>query len=61
LPAISVSVNLSGNTFSQPNLVKLVREILDETGLPAECLKLEITEGMLLENIENTFKAIPPR
>ena len=51
---LSVSVNLSGNTFSQPNLVKLVREILEETKLPAECLKLEITEGVIMENAEAT-------
>jgi diguanylate cyclase (GGDEF)-like protein/PAS domain S-box-containing protein len=51
---LCVSVNLSGGTFSQQNLVKLVREILDESKLPAECLKLEITEGVIMENAAST-------
>lgn len=51
---LCVSVNLSGNTFSQQNLVKLVREILEESKLPPENLKLEITEGVIMDNAEAT-------
>jgi EAL domain-containing protein (putative c-di-GMP-specific phosphodiesterase class I) len=35
-----------------PDLVRDVREILAETGLPPSRLKLEITEGVVLENSE---------
>jgi diguanylate cyclase (GGDEF)-like protein/PAS domain S-box-containing protein len=43
---ITVSVNLSARQFSQTNLVEVVEKVLDETGLPAQYLELEITESM---------------
>lgn len=45
-----VSVNLSALQFKQPNLVKLIAQILQESGLEADCLELEITESMLMED-----------
>ncbi len=51
-PDIFVSVNLSPVQFRQPDLVRKVREILNETGLPPERLELEITEGVLLQNTD---------
>lgn len=44
-----VSVNLSPLNFSQPDLVATIGSILVETCLPAECLVIEITEGLLLD------------
>jgi len=46
---LTVSVNLSCRQFGQPNLVKHVKRILEETGFPASCLKLEITESIFFE------------
>jgi diguanylate cyclase (GGDEF)-like protein/PAS domain S-box-containing protein len=45
-----ISVNLSGKEFLQPNLVKRIDQVLQDTGLPAECLKLEITESVIMDN-----------
>ncbi|HNY31107.1 MAG TPA: EAL domain-containing protein [Fibrobacteria bacterium] len=45
-----VSVNLSVRQFALPDIVDQVRTILFETGFPGECLKLEITESVILEN-----------
>ncbi|BCB05721.1 EAL domain-containing protein [Bacillus sp. KH172YL63] len=42
----TVSVNLSPRQFSQTNLVKMVKDVLKDTGLPAKCLELEVTESM---------------
>ncbi|MEG9295803.1 EAL domain-containing protein [Mangrovibacillus sp. Mu-81] len=42
----TVSVNLSPRQFSQTNLVKIVENVLINTGLPAKYLELEITESM---------------
>ncbi len=47
---LTISVNLSCKQFLQPDLVKCVAEILDETKLDAEYLRLEITESHLMED-----------
>jgi EAL domain-containing protein (putative c-di-GMP-specific phosphodiesterase class I) len=48
----TVSVNLSARQFRNPALLTLVQGILSDTGLEARWLELEITESMLMENIE---------
>jgi diguanylate cyclase (GGDEF)-like protein len=49
---LSVSVNLSSKQLTQPGFAERVRRTLRETGLPAHCLKLEITESAVMENAE---------
>lgn len=55
---IYVSVNVATQQFQQSNLVEMVAKILHETSLPAECLKLEITENVLLQETEKTKMTI---
>jgi diguanylate cyclase (GGDEF)-like protein len=55
LADIRVSVNLSMHQLRQGNLVSLVRQVLEETGLQARLLELELTESHLLENVENVI------
>jgi diguanylate cyclase (GGDEF)-like protein/PAS domain S-box-containing protein len=55
---LSMSVNLSPRLFAQPDLVRLVSLALDRTGLPARCLKLEITEGVLIEDPDEATRMI---
>jgi diguanylate cyclase (GGDEF)-like protein len=50
--SLTMSVNLSGKQFAQPDLVAQVKEILTETGLEPKYLKLEITETVVMENAE---------
>lgn len=47
-----LSCNLSSLHFKSSDIVKQVSKILEETGLSPERLTLEITESMLLEDIE---------
>jgi EAL domain-containing protein (putative c-di-GMP-specific phosphodiesterase class I) len=47
-----VSVNLSARQVMQPGLVTDVQQILTETGVEPAQLKLEITEGVVLDNSE---------
>ena len=49
---LPVSVNLSGKQFLQPDLLEQIQEVLRETRLDPRCLKLEITESVVMENIE---------
>ncbi|MBF2065001.1 MAG: EAL domain-containing protein [Calothrix sp. C42_A2020_038] len=54
LPSLSIAVNLSARQFQQPNLVDMVLSILKETELAPECLELEITEGIAMQNMDLT-------
>jgi diguanylate cyclase (GGDEF)-like protein/PAS domain S-box-containing protein len=49
---LSVSVNVSTRQVRRPTLVDDVRGALDESGLPAEALTLEITESVLARRRE---------
>jgi EAL domain-containing protein (putative c-di-GMP-specific phosphodiesterase class I) len=51
-PPLTISVNISGKQFAQPDLVKQIEQILQETGLDGSSLKLEITESVLVDNAE---------
>jgi diguanylate cyclase (GGDEF)-like protein len=52
---LKVSINLSGQDLRQSTLVETVRQTLKQTQLPATSLTLEITESMLIDNIETTI------
>ncbi len=52
LPAVTVAVNISAIQFRQEGFCKLIRRVLDETGLAPQCLELELTESLLLENAD---------
>ena len=49
---LKISVNLSGKQIKASNFIEQIDKILAETGLDASCLKLEITESLLIENVE---------
>jgi EAL domain-containing protein (putative c-di-GMP-specific phosphodiesterase class I) len=52
-PPLTISVNLSTKQFSQPGLIEQINQIIQETGLEGSNLKLEITESVLMENIQS--------
>lgn len=49
---LSISVNLSNKQFTQPTLLEQIKQILQETSLDAQSLKMEITENVIMENGE---------
>ncbi|MHC5675134.1 putative bifunctional diguanylate cyclase/phosphodiesterase [Nostoc sp.] len=55
---IRISVNLSARQFEQPNLVEIVSQILEETGLKASYLELEVTESFLMGDIDRSVKIL---
>ncbi|QIZ69678.1 PAS domain S-box protein [Oxynema aestuarii] len=55
---LSLSVNLSGKQFLQPDLVENIDRTLRETGLNPEALKLEITESVLMRDTEAATKTL---
>ncbi|HWE79396.1 MAG TPA: EAL domain-containing protein [Pseudolabrys sp.] len=50
---LSVAVNLSPVQFQHGDLPKLVHEVLLQTGLPAARLELEITESVLIDDLDH--------
>ncbi|MCK6396428.1 EAL domain-containing protein [Zoogloea sp.] len=52
LAGLGISVNLSARQFSDEGLVSQVADVLEETGLTPACLKLEITESVLMVNAQ---------
>ena len=53
-----MSVNISSKQFLRPSLIDDIMGILDETGLPPDQLKLEITETALMEDAHETIPLI---
>ncbi|RTY80499.1 putative bifunctional diguanylate cyclase/phosphodiesterase [Pseudomonas veronii] len=55
LPAVCISVNISAIDFRQRNFVANLAAILQRTGLMPSLLELEITESVLMQNVEDTL------
>ncbi|HHT9119120.1 MAG TPA: two-component system response regulator [Candidatus Hypogeohydataceae bacterium YC41] len=57
-PSLLITVNISAVQFEQPNLVKIVKAILEETGLGASHLGLEITESTAMKDAETSIATL---
>ncbi len=53
LPSVVVSVNMSSRQFHQEDMLRTVTDALEESGLSADQLSLEITESSLMQNPED--------
>ena len=51
-------VNLSGRQIQNKQLPELIEKILQDTGCPAHCLELEITESEIMQNIHEAIRKI---
>jgi len=58
LPPLRVSVNLSAQQFRKATLVQQVQQVLRETGLEPQYLELEITESIMMLNIDIAIETI---
>jgi EAL domain-containing protein (putative c-di-GMP-specific phosphodiesterase class I)/FixJ family two-component response regulator len=52
MPLLRLAVNLSSVQFKQADLPQQVARVLAETGLPPNVLDLELTESLLIQNVE---------
>ena len=55
MPAISVSVNVSARQFREKDLVKRVARALEDSGLDARYLELELTEGLIMQDFDRAL------
>lgn len=53
-----IAVNLSSLQFSQPDLISTIQNTLSATGLSAEYVELELTESIIMKNLESTIKVL---
>jgi diguanylate cyclase (GGDEF)-like protein/PAS domain S-box-containing protein len=57
-PDLRVAVNLSPRQFQDEGFTSVVREVLEETGLPPDRLELEVTEGAAMQNPEAALRIL---
>ena len=55
---ITMAVNLSARQFKDADIVKLVHEVVEETGINPSALELEITESIALDDINYSIETI---
>lgn len=58
LPPLLMAVNLSARQLRDKNLIGLIRNALDASGLPAPSLELEITESMVMADLEGGLEIL---
>jgi PAS domain S-box-containing protein len=55
---LTMSVNVSGRQFKQPDIVEQVEKILRETQVDPTAIKLEITETVTMDNADRTIRVV---
>ncbi|MEW6130433.1 MAG: EAL domain-containing protein [Acidobacteriota bacterium] len=55
---LTVSVNISGKQLAQENIAEQVEQILKQSGVDPRQIKLEITESVVMENIESATQTL---
>ncbi|MDZ4073188.1 MAG: EAL domain-containing protein [Hylemonella sp.] len=58
LPALTMSVNLSAIQFKRGDVEQSVSRALTESGLAPQLLELELTESILLQNVESVLTSV---
>jgi diguanylate cyclase (GGDEF)-like protein/PAS domain S-box-containing protein len=56
--ALRIAVNLSARQFAQPGLVRDIEQVLDETGLAPGCLEIELTESLVMDDVEAAIRTM---
>ncbi len=51
-----LAINVSPKQFHQADFVALVLHICQQAGIPPDCIELEITESIVMDNIEETIE-----
>jgi len=57
-PPLEVSVNVSVRQFREPDLVDRIAAVLAETGLDPKTLQLEITESVLMDDLDTVAELL---
>lgn len=55
---IRIAVNVSASQFIQSDICGFTQQLLDEVGLPAHKLELEVTESVFMDDIQHTIQTL---
>ncbi|MGI9321224.1 MAG: putative bifunctional diguanylate cyclase/phosphodiesterase, partial [Thiogranum sp.] len=55
VPIVRVAVNISVRQFMHPRFFELVKQVIEDTGLDPESLELEITESLLMQDVQTAI------
>lgn len=58
LPPILMAVNISPRQFHQPDLAAQIKRTLQETGMDANFLEIEITESTIMSNLDQAIRTM---
>ncbi|MWL86426.1 MULTISPECIES: diguanylate cyclase [unclassified Cupriavidus] len=58
VPGLSVSINLSANSLGEPFLLPFLHAALEDSALPANRIRLEITETALINNMTAASRVV---
>lgn len=58
LPVVRVAVNLSAHQFRQPDLVDSIHRVLEQAGIPADLIGLELTESAVMHNADAAIQTL---
>ena len=56
--AFRVAINVSARQFGHPAFLDGVREIIDQTGVSPDCLEMEITESIAMQELTRTVSIL---
>jgi len=55
---LRLGVNLSARQFAEPGLARQIARVLEETGMPPSSLEIEITESLVMEDVEGAIRTM---
>src|SRR5690606_28751662 len=58
LPAVRVAINASVYQFRRLDMTEVVAEVLSQTNLPPSMLMLEVTESLVMSEVEETLEVL---
>jgi diguanylate cyclase (GGDEF)-like protein/PAS domain S-box-containing protein len=58
LPRVRLAINFSAQQVEQPQFTETILNILEETGLDSGVLEVEITESVIMKDVENTISKL---
>jgi len=58
LPSFRVAVNVSARQFQEEDFVSSVSRVLSETGLPPDNLELELTETVVMKDVDKSSESL---
>ena len=56
--SLTMSINVAGEQLHHPNFIELIDRILEKTQVNSQCLKLEMTESMLIQDTEQLIEVL---